>query len=110
MPDSRRSSVQFSCRTPGGRASMPTMNQGERSMERRSTMIPMLDLAAQYRTLQPEIDRAMQEVAAGGQYILGANVSAFEQEIAAFLGAPRALGCASGTDALFLALKALGIG
>src|SRR4051794_796674 len=73
-------------------------------------MIPMLDLTGQYRTLQPEIDRAMQEVAAGGQYILGANVSAFEQEVAAYLGAPRALGCASGTDALFLALKALGIG
>src|SRR5437879_4477702 len=73
-------------------------------------MIPMLDLAAQYRTLQPEIDRAMQEVAASGRYILGPNVAAFEQEVAAFLGAPRALGCASGTDALFLALKALGVG
>src|SRR5437868_5238432 len=79
-------------------------------MERSTTMIPMLDLAAQYRTLQPEIDRAMKEVAAGGQYILGANVSAFEEAVAAYLGAPRALGCASGTDALFLALKALGIG
>jgi dTDP-4-amino-4,6-dideoxygalactose transaminase len=73
-------------------------------------MIPMLDLAEQYRTLQPEIDRVMQEVAASGHYVMGPQVAAFEQELAAFLGAPRALGCASGTDALYLSLRALGIG
>ncbi len=73
-------------------------------------MIPMLDLAEQYRTLEPEIDRAMREVAASGHYILGPNVAAFEQELAAFLDAPRALGCASGTDALLLSLKVLEIG
>lgn len=73
-------------------------------------MIPMLDLAAQYRSLQPEIDRAMTEVAASGHYIMGPQVAALEQELAAFLGSPCALGCASGTDALYLSLKALGIG
>src|SRR5712691_11683645 len=73
-------------------------------------MIPMLDLAAQYRTLQPEIDRVILEVAAGGQYIMGSNVTAFEEELARFLAAERALSCASGTDALFLALKGLGVG
>jgi dTDP-4-amino-4,6-dideoxygalactose transaminase len=73
-------------------------------------MIPMLDLAAQYRTLQPEIDRVILEVGAGGQYIMGPNVAAFEVELARFLGAERALSCASGTDALFLALKGLGVG
>ncbi len=73
-------------------------------------MITMLDLAEQYRTLQPEIDRVMQEVAASGHYIMGPQVAAFEQELAAFLGAPRALGCASGTDALFLSLQSLGVG
>jgi UDP-N-acetyl-3-dehydro-alpha-D-glucosamine 3-aminotranferase len=73
-------------------------------------MITMLDLAEQYRTLQPEIDRVMQEVAASGHYIMGPQVTAFEQELAASLGAPRALGCASGTDALFLSLRALGVG
>ncbi len=73
-------------------------------------MIPMLDLAAQYRTLQPEIDRVLLEVAAGGQYIMGPNVAAFERELGQFLGAPHALSCASGTDALYLALKGLGVG
>jgi dTDP-4-amino-4,6-dideoxygalactose transaminase len=73
-------------------------------------MIPMLDLAEQYRTLQPEIDLVMREVAASGHYIMGPHVAAFEQELAAFLGAPRALGCASGTDALFLSLRSLGVG
>jgi dTDP-4-amino-4,6-dideoxygalactose transaminase len=70
----------------------------------------MLDLAEQYRTLQPEIDRVIQQVAAGGQYIMGPNVVEFERELGAFLGAPHALSCASGTDALFLALRALGVG
>jgi UDP-N-acetyl-3-dehydro-alpha-D-glucosamine 3-aminotranferase len=73
-------------------------------------MIPMLDLAEQYRTLQPEIDQVIQQVAAGGQYIMGPNVAAFEQELGASLGARHALSCASGTDALFLALRALGVG
>jgi dTDP-4-amino-4,6-dideoxygalactose transaminase len=73
-------------------------------------MIPMLDLAEQYRTLRPEIDRVIQEVAAGGHYIMGPNVTAFEGELGAYLGARHALSCASGTDALFLALRGLGIG
>jgi dTDP-4-amino-4,6-dideoxygalactose transaminase len=73
-------------------------------------MIPMLDLAEQYRTLQPEIDRVIQEVAASGHYIMGSNVTAFEQELGTALGAAHALSCASGTDALFLALRGLGIG
>src|ERR687885_164741 len=73
-------------------------------------MIPMLDLAEQYRTLQPEIDQVIQRVAAGGQYIMGPNVAAFERELGEFLGARYALSCASGTDALFLALRALGVG
>lgn len=50
-------------------------------------MIPLPDLAARYRTLQPEIDRAMPEVAPGGEYIPGANGSAVEQEVAAYLAA-----------------------
>src|SRR5687768_803114 len=73
-------------------------------------MITMLDLAAQYRTLQPEIDHVIQQVAAGGLYIMGPNVTEFEQEVGTFLDARHALSCASGTDALFLALRGLGVG
>ena len=59
-------------------------------------MIPMLDLAEQYRTLRPKIDRVIQEVAAGGQSVMGPNVTAFEQELGAFLGARHALAAPRG--------------
>ncbi|HAF70304.1 MAG: DegT/DnrJ/EryC1/StrS family aminotransferase [Clostridia bacterium] len=72
--------------------------------------IPILDLTRQYQAIKGEIDRAIQRVVESGRFILGPEVEAFEQEIAAYLGAKHAIGVASGTDALYLALKALGIG
>ena len=72
--------------------------------------IPLVDLAAAYRRLQPEIDAAVARVLAGGWYILGPEVEAFEAEFAAYLGAAHAVGVASGTDALMLALRACGVG
>jgi dTDP-4-amino-4,6-dideoxygalactose transaminase len=73
-------------------------------------MIPMLDLQAQYQTIKAELDQAVLAVLAGGAYILGPQVGRFEQALAAYVGAPRAIGLASGTDALRLALAALGVG
>ena len=73
-------------------------------------MIPLCDLRQQYATLKEEIDTAMQQVAADAHYILGPNVKAFEQEIARFCGSRFAVGVGSGTDALYLALRALDIG
>lgn len=73
-------------------------------------MIPMVDLNQQYRQLQDEIDGGIREVLEKCQFILGPNVSAFEEEAAAYLGAPHAVAVASGTDALHLALAAAGIG
>lgn len=73
-------------------------------------MIPMVDLKIQYHNLKEEIDRAVLDAIEGCQYILGPNVTAFEQEAAAYLGAPAAVAVASGTDALHLALLAAGIG
>ena len=73
-------------------------------------MIPMLDLRAQYEALRPTLEPAICETLAATQYVLGPNVSAFEEEVAAYLGAPYAVSCASGTDALHLALDAAGIG
>lgn len=72
--------------------------------------IPMVDLKAQYHSLKDEIDSAMLEALAATQYILGPNVQAFEQEAATYLGVKHAIGVASGTDALHLALAAAGIG
>jgi len=70
-------------------------------------LIPILDLTRQYETLRPEVEAALCAVAESGQYILGKNVKAFEEEMAEYLGVKHVIGCANGTDALFLALKAL---
>jgi dTDP-4-amino-4,6-dideoxygalactose transaminase len=73
-------------------------------------MIPFVDLKAQYRTLKPEIDRAIQQVLDESQYILGPAVSAFESNFAAFCTTSDAVGVNSGTSALHLALLAAGVG
>ncbi|HEX9080027.1 MAG TPA: DegT/DnrJ/EryC1/StrS family aminotransferase [Desulfuromonadaceae bacterium] len=73
-------------------------------------MIPMVDLKTQYHDLKAEIDAAVLEAIESTQFILGPNVQAFEQEAAAYLGVPHAVACASGTDALHLAVVAAGIG
>ena len=72
--------------------------------------IPLIDLRAQYQALKPEIDRAIQAVLDRGQFILGPEVGALEREVAAYCGTAHAVAVASGTDALELSLRALGIG
>lgn len=74
------------------------------------TNVPLCDLQAQYRPLQPEIEKAVCRVLASGQAILGPEVSGLEQEVASYCGAAYGVGCGSGTDAISLALHALGIG
>jgi dTDP-4-amino-4,6-dideoxygalactose transaminase len=71
--------------------------------------IPVFDLKRQMRQIRPEIDKSIKEVLDSGSYILGKNVSAFEQEFAQYCGAGYAMGAASGTDALKIALEACGI-
>jgi dTDP-4-amino-4,6-dideoxygalactose transaminase len=73
-------------------------------------MIPMMDLKRQYAHLKNEIDKAVGLVMEQTQFILGPNVAALETEVAAYHGLPFALGCANGTDALLLALRACDIG
>lgn len=72
--------------------------------------IPLLDLKAQYLTIKEEIDQAVMEVLSSAKYILGPQMKAFEDEIAAFCGVKHAVAVANGTDALVLALKACRIG
>jgi dTDP-4-amino-4,6-dideoxygalactose transaminase len=71
--------------------------------------IPLVDLKAQYDSLKTEIDDAISRVVKGTQFILGPEVKGFEQEIADFIGVKHAVGVASGTDALHLAMLASGI-
>lgn len=72
--------------------------------------IPLVDLPAQYRKIRAEIRQAIDEVADSQQFILGPAVRRFEDQMAGFLKTKAAIGVASGTDALLLALTALDIG
>ncbi len=75
-----------------------------------STSIPLVNLVRQYERLAPEIQRAFGEVCGRGDFILGRAVTEFEASFARYIGARHAIGVASGTDALHLILRALGIG
>jgi dTDP-4-amino-4,6-dideoxygalactose transaminase len=69
--------------------------------------VPLLDLKPQYQAIKSDVDRALQRVVESQYFILGPEVEAFEAEMAEYLQVPHAIGCASGTDALLLPLKAL---
>src|SRR5258705_8660778 len=71
--------------------------------------VPLLDLQAQYASIRWEIRKAIDRVCDSQMFILGPEVTALEEEIAKFCGAKFAVGVSSGTDALLLALMALGI-
>ncbi len=72
--------------------------------------IPFVDLKAQYDTLKPELDRAFSEIFNHSAFIGGKAVESFEQNFSRFCGVNYCVGVGNGTDALFLALRALGIG
>jgi len=73
-------------------------------------MVPFLDLTRQYKRIEEEILSAQRRVLEKGRFILGDEVSAFEEEFARYCGVPYGVGVSSGTDALYLGLKAAGIG
>ncbi len=72
--------------------------------------IPLFDPTTAIEPLREQIDAALLEVAGAGQFILGPNVGAFEREFAALVGAGEAIGVANGTEAITIALRALGVG
>lgn len=69
--------------------------------------VPLLDLQRQYNTIKPELDDAVMRVVTSQRFILGPEVEKLEDGIAQYTGAKHSIGCASGTDAILLALKAL---
>jgi dTDP-4-amino-4,6-dideoxygalactose transaminase len=71
--------------------------------------VPFVDLHAQYLTIKDEIDSAIAEVIAESAYIRGRHVDAFEQAWAGALGVKRCVSCANGTDAIYIALRGLGL-
>ncbi|MBN8656076.1 MAG: DegT/DnrJ/EryC1/StrS family aminotransferase [Anaerolineae bacterium] len=73
-------------------------------------MISLVDLTAQYHSIKKEIDAAVLSTLESGHFILGPQVVKFEESIASYLGVQHAIGLASGTDALVIALRALNIG
>ena len=72
--------------------------------------VPLLDLAEQNQLLRPEIEAALGRVLDTNGFILGAEVAALEKELAEYCGAKHVIACASGTDALLLALMAYDVG
>lgn len=71
--------------------------------------IPILDLKPQYQSIKAEIQAAINQVLDSGQFILGPVVQAFESDVASYLGVKHAIGVNSGTDALVIGLRAMGI-
>ena len=72
-------------------------------------MIPFIDLKTQYQKIEDKIKSRINNILEHGQYIMGPEVKELETNLSTFLGAKHSIGCASGTDALILALLALDI-
>lgn len=72
--------------------------------------VPLLDLTRQYASIEPDVKEAIDEVLASQRFIMGPKVKELEERIADYCGVKHAVGCASGSDALLLALWALGVG
>ncbi|MFZ0137370.1 MAG: DegT/DnrJ/EryC1/StrS family aminotransferase [Candidatus Sulfotelmatobacter sp.] len=90
-------------------ASKPGLERADLPPAAALDSVPMLDLQRQYEQVRVEVLAAVGRVCASQHYILGSEVEAFERELAGFCGASEAVGCASGTDALWLALVAAGV-
>ncbi len=72
--------------------------------------IPLVDLKAQYKSVEKEIDNVTKEILSSAQYIMGRHVTDFENEFVEYIGVKHAISVGNGTDALVVALMACGIG
>jgi dTDP-4-amino-4,6-dideoxygalactose transaminase len=75
-----------------------------------SSPVPLLDVARQYQALRKELLRAIEKVCDSGRFVLGPDCEELERRLAEYCGVPHAVSCASGSDALLLALMAYGVG
>jgi dTDP-4-amino-4,6-dideoxygalactose transaminase len=92
------------------RSSRPAAYFGEKIVSMTKMTVPLLDLRAQHQTIRGEVMAAVERVFDSQIFIMGAEVAQFERAAAAYCRAKHAIGCASGSDALLLALMALGVG
>jgi len=72
--------------------------------------IPFVDLKAQYVSIKPEIDKAIENVISNTAFVGGRYVKEFERQFAELYGVKNVIGCANGTDSLYIIMKMLGIG
>ena len=79
-------------------------------MKPASPSIPLVDVAASFRSIRKELMREIEKILEGGDLLLGPNVRAFENEFASYCGVEHGIGLSSGTEALFAALMACGVG
>src|SRR3989338_1375755 len=86
------------------------MGEAGKAGDGMKTKIPPVDLQAEFRQIRSELLKRTQLVLSSGRYILDKEVDEFERRFARFVGAKYAVGVASGSDALLLALMALGVG
>src|SRR5215469_5034861 len=92
-------------------SALPSTEAGKRApAQGHSNQFPFLNLKAQYSEIREDVRLAVDRVLQSQVFILGQEVKDLEAEIAAFVEAPFAIGCASGSDALLLSLMALGVG
>jgi dTDP-4-amino-4,6-dideoxygalactose transaminase len=82
---------------------------GAKSGKAKLDTVPLLDLHRQYEAIRDEVLAAIERICASQHFVMGKEVELLEKELAAFTGAAAAVGCASGTDALWLALVAAGV-
>src|SRR5688572_29954693 len=82
---------------------------GEPTSDRREPGVPLLDLQGQYLPLRESILAAIARVCDSQRFIMGPEITAFEEEVAAIIGVDQAIAVSSGTDALLLALMALDV-
>ncbi len=90
-------------------ASMSSSENGQGSQDNTIQGVPLLDLARQHSPLRPQIMAALERICQSGAFVLGPDVTQLEQQMAGYCQAKHAIGCASGSDALLLALMALDI-